>query len=518
MPVLPSFHTPGMVTPLCPVVPSLAISQLDPDNTIRDFLNANSNAPWDAPFMPTANWAPPLSQFRATEQGCVTSDSQPSSSAPPLASGVVPDSGDPGSLSGNNGFTKTVEDTDRPEVPVNEGIRDVSTWAVRNPGARVIQPHSSRQISEAQKASWAIARQQRAVKKAVLDNAVQEYLTQQTSKLEEIAFKHNVTVEYLKGLVGGQTYYHNPRKVQRHNALLHAKALEVNTDRPTGTKYSLKEIQRMVKEDERLQNLTQEELDHHITTLGEHRDTKTHGVRANNVAAARDVLATMDKIVKELTGLRNRTGIYATLLVTRGHINDSIQSTWTTTDNSAEFWEDVFGHQIVDIAHQYEQWACTQNQNLLERDSLGSLRKQITKAISSGLEKITNKKHIVMNYHNYDTAIVETYGVRLVGWPEDAKFANPSVIGTVAEARKIRDALRSGTCFWKKLSKSELDLFATELNARRAAGIPRRRKAPTDGNQNVRPWKMARSTHKRLLPKSAATIPTSDEEDSDEDA
>ncbi|KAI5996691.1 hypothetical protein EDD15DRAFT_2163317, partial [Pisolithus albus] len=146
------------------------------------------------------------------------------------------------------------------------------------------------------------------------------------------------------------------------------------------------------------------------------------------------------------------------------------QSTWTTTNNSAEFWEDICGHQIVDIARQYEQWACTQNQNLLEHDSLGSLRKQITKAISSGLQKITNKKHIVMNYHNYDTAIVETYGVRLVGWPEDTKFANPSVIGTVTEAQKIRDALHSGTCFWKKLSKSELDLFATELNARRAAG------------------------------------------------
>ena len=51
------------------------------------------------------------------------------------------------------------------------------------------------------------------------------------------------------------------------------------------------------------------------------------------------------------------------LLVARGHINDAIQSTWTTTDNSAEFWEDVFGFQISDIARQYEQWACTQNQS-----------------------------------------------------------------------------------------------------------------------------------------------------------
>ncbi|KAI5989532.1 hypothetical protein EDD15DRAFT_2150284, partial [Pisolithus albus] len=171
----------------------------------------------------------------------------------------------------------------------------------------------------------------------------------------------------------------------------------------------------------------------------------------------------------KLNSLCDHTGIYATLLVTRGHINDSIQSTWTTTDNSAEFWEDVFGHQIADVTCQYEQWACTQNQNLLERDSLGNLHKQITKAVSSGLEKITHKKHIIMNYHNYETAIVETYGVRLVGWPEGVKFANPSMIGTVAEAHKLRDALCSGSCFWKKLSKNELELFVTELNTRRAA-------------------------------------------------
>ncbi|KAI6027987.1 hypothetical protein BKA83DRAFT_4011356, partial [Pisolithus microcarpus] len=211
--------------------------------------------------------------------------------------------------------------------------------------------------SDAQRASWVIACEQRATKKALLDKAMQEYLAQQTSKMEEIALKHNVTVEYLKGLVGGQTHYYSSRKVQWHNALLHAKALEVNTDRLCGMKYSLKEIQQMVKDDKHLQNLSQEEMNQYIAMLEEHCDTKTH------IAAARDVLATTDKIAKELNGLHNCTGIYATLLVMQGHINDSIQSTWTMTNNSVDVWEDVFGHQITDVTCQYEQWACTQNQS-----------------------------------------------------------------------------------------------------------------------------------------------------------
>ena len=65
----------------------------------------------------------------------------------------------------------------------------------------------------------------------------------------------------------------------------------------------MKEIQQMVKEDERLQNLTQEEVDAHIAALNEHRDTKIHGVRANNIAASRDVLAITDKVSKEVSGI-----------------------------------------------------------------------------------------------------------------------------------------------------------------------------------------------------------------------
>ena len=59
----------------------------------------------------------------------------------------------------------------------------------------------------------------------------------------------------------------------------------------------------MVKEDERLQNLTQEEVDAHVAALNEHRDAKIHGVRANNIAASRDVLAITDKVSKEVSGI-----------------------------------------------------------------------------------------------------------------------------------------------------------------------------------------------------------------------
>jgi len=67
----------------------------------------------------------------------------------------------------------------------------------------------------------------------------------------------------------------------------------------------------------------------------------------------------------KLDDLRIRTGIYATVFVVRGHVNDTTQSSMHGTDNSDDFWEDVYDLPMADFLRQYEQWACTQNQSKL---------------------------------------------------------------------------------------------------------------------------------------------------------
>ncbi|KAG2353336.1 hypothetical protein BDR07DRAFT_1231797, partial [Suillus spraguei] len=75
-----------------------------------------------------------------------------------------------------------------------------------------------------------------------------------------------------------------------------------------------------------------------------------------------------------------------------------------------------------------------------------------------------------MNYNNYNTAIIETYAVKLVGWPQGVKFISPSNIGTVGEIRKLRDALKARTCYWAALTPAEVKLHTAELDACRSAG------------------------------------------------
>ncbi|KAI6146182.1 hypothetical protein BKA82DRAFT_4330388 [Pisolithus tinctorius] len=416
-----------------------------------------------------------------------------------------------------------------------------SSWHARNPGVPVqpINAWAPRLLSTAEKSSRSLTKEDKAKRAKELHDTLESFLHSQNAKLEAIAAANNVTFDHVKGLINTKTNYHHSCRAMLQNALVHAKSLEVNTDRPVGEKLPMARLQELVKVDLEAHPLSQSEEELLIEKLQEYRKLKTCGTHMNNTATARDVNYTVDRITKELENLRDQTGIYATLFVTRGHVNDTIQSTWTATDNSADFWQDVIQQPVADIARKYEQWACTQGQNIVEHDNLASVRKQVTKTILDGLRQATNKRNIVMNYLNYERSIILAYGVKLVGWPTDVKFVNPSSISVISEVIRLRDALRSGACFWKKLSKRERQEFSAQWESRvtageavlkprkkRAdAGVSHKRKAPSgaelsadkENRSEGPPRKRSRGSRKRTLPKSVEFIQDTDDDDNEED-
>ncbi|KIK34474.1 hypothetical protein CY34DRAFT_26852 [Suillus luteus UH-Slu-Lm8-n1] len=421
----------------------------------------------------------------------------------------------------------------------SDPLRDAnsSTWAARNPTRSVIRARTPPpRLSNAQKASRKVKHDQKMETTKRLHDAVALYLDEQKLKIGSLSRAHNVTPKYINDIIGSHTKYRTTRKVQLTNTLIHAKAKEMNTDQPVGSRYTLVELREMVTNDPQMKELTKDEKAGYIAALSEHREQNITNVRGNNMAAARDVLLTTERVVKELDDLRIRTGTYATIFVVRGHINDTIQSSMHGTDNSEDFWEDVYDIPMADYLRQYEQWACTQNQNLNERDSLEAVRKQVRKMIVRGLIAVTGKKNIIMNYSNYETAVVETYAVRLIGWPASIKFINPSNIGTVGDIRKLRDALKARTCYWTALTPVEVKAHTAELDVRRSAGEvvrkprkkrsdaggSRKRKAlPAANGKNKRPSKKARKMaagSSSEAPKSVEFIVSSGEEEEDFEA
>jgi len=140
----------------------------------------------------------------------------------------------------------------------------------------------------------------------------------------------------------------------------------------------------------------------------------------------------------------------------------------------------------------------------------------------------------MMNYNNYNMAIIETYVVKLVGWPQGVKFISPSNIRTVSEIRKLCDALKAWTCYRAALIPVEVKLHTAELYACCSAGqvvwqpckkcsdagVARKCKAPPTTGQahkeirrpSMKVKKNSSAQHHEA-PKSVEFIESSDEEE-----
>jgi hypothetical protein len=63
-------------------------------------------------------------------------------------------------------------------------------------------------------------------------------------------------------------------------------------------------------------------------------------------------------IQSQLDDLAERTGIYALVFVTRGHVDDTAPPTWFGSGDSMDFIRDVLELDPWDVTRQFEQWAC----------------------------------------------------------------------------------------------------------------------------------------------------------------
>jgi hypothetical protein len=87
-----------------------------------------------------------------------------------------------------------------------------------------------------------------------------------------------------------------------------------------------------------------------------------------------------------------------------------------------------------------------------------------------------------MQYVNYEEAIVQHYGIELVGWTYD-KFVNPSELSTAIEPmHKLLNAINNGDCKFIKLTKEGCQKRLEEYRAKVAAGeqMVRERKTHSD--------------------------------------
>jgi hypothetical protein len=84
--------------------------------------------------------------------------------------------------------------------------------------------------------------------------------------------------------------------------------------------------------------------------------------------------------------------------------------------------------------------------------------------------EITGNPSASMNYINYEEAIVQRYGIDLVGWTYE-KFVNPSEFSsTLGPLRRLIDAINAGDCKFVKLTAEECRKRLQTYKAKIVAG------------------------------------------------
>lgn len=140
-------------------------------------------------------------------------------------------------------------------------------------------------------------------KKKKLQDAISKFIQDQSNRLHELAVAHGASDKQVKDILGLKTHYHKERHVQLRNAIVHVKSKELNEGCPNGDKYSLEDIQNFIDSDLRYKELLAKEEQDYIDQLNEYHALKMSGAHANNVSAARDAVAVMDCISKEVSAI-----------------------------------------------------------------------------------------------------------------------------------------------------------------------------------------------------------------------
>ena len=117
-----------------------------------------------------------------------------------------------------------------PQLPDVTPVDPSSTWAGRNPSKDIIPPRQNvkRKQTETEKRTAELRRQKSRKALDDLKEGINTFLENEKAAIAELAIKHGRKQEYVEKLVKGTYLYGKKCSPSLYNALLHAKAKELN--------------------------------------------------------------------------------------------------------------------------------------------------------------------------------------------------------------------------------------------------------------------------------------------------
>ncbi|KAF8145819.1 hypothetical protein K438DRAFT_1629476, partial [Mycena galopus ATCC 62051] len=139
----------------------------------------------------------------------------------------------------------------------------------------------------------------------------------------------------------------------------------------------------------------------------------------------------------------------------KGDLHDTHVPVAIESLGALKFFADVFHKDPADVLALFELWSVTQKRGGVVPSTLAELQKACGEILRTGLQLITGKHNIAMNFERYIEAIVRRWGVGLLKWPSGVDFKRMSRQTTIGNLQTLYDDLKDGTCKWVKLSKKQ---------------------------------------------------------------
>ncbi|KAJ7775776.1 hypothetical protein B0H14DRAFT_2631812 [Mycena olivaceomarginata] len=205
-----------------------------------------------------------------------------------------------------------------------------------------------------------------------------------------------------------------------------------------------------------------------------HCGAKTRVIRATSKVAQLDVRLTAAKVGDAIMNLYQSTGIHVFAVFSHSNSDDLTLPYYVDSDNTLNFFLQVFNHNSFALMRKFKQWSCIQgNGHVLspdEQNDLAGACSKVSHMFLDGLRYITNKATIKMEYVKYDLAIHKIYGVRVVGLPSYIELLRAS-FWNLETVRRVHVGLKDGSVCWVKMMKTEHEVLIAKYNTLHADSV-----------------------------------------------
>ncbi|KAJ7065909.1 hypothetical protein B0H15DRAFT_958482 [Mycena belliarum] len=282
-------------------------------------------------------------------------------------------------------------------------------------------------------------RESKSTKMSDFADDVRAWEDEREARVEQLVEKYGMKKTEVRRRLLSAGGFKNERKPSLYNAKIAAIMARLN-EGAVGHKYNILRTKEKVREDPSLlDQFTEEEEGEMMEDILSKRELRRRGARANNLAADADARKTMDRLMEEITALAERSGMIGFAMFSRGHIHDTSIPVTIQSWGALEFFREVLKKDPVNVAALFELWAVQREKRKNGGDTLLDMQRECTEMISTGLRTVTAETKIAMNEKLYQRNHFK-------------RMSKQSAIGSL---RKLRDALRCGTCHWKVLKGGE---------------------------------------------------------------